>query len=60
VLGSSDRIAAYPQSDRVGPWDIAATIFSALGIEPGSNFEDPLGRPFPISTGEPIRGLYRG
>ncbi len=60
VVGASDRIAAYPQTDRVGPWDIAATIVSALGIEPGSSYADPLGRPFPISIGEPIAALYRG
>jgi hypothetical protein len=60
VLGASDRIGAYPQSDRVGPWDVAATVFSALGIEPGTNYEDQLGRPFPVSAGEPIAGLYRG
>ena len=34
VFGASDRIAAYPQSDRVGPWDVAATMFSALGVDP--------------------------
>jgi hypothetical protein len=33
---------------------------SALGIEPGSLYLDPLGRPFPVSIGEPIAGLYRG
>ena len=59
VLGASDRIAAYPRSDRVGPWDVAATIMAALGIEPGSTYEDPLGRPFPIAVGEPIAGLYQ-
>jgi hypothetical protein len=60
VLGASDRVGAYPQSERVGPWDVAATVFSALGIEPGTNYEDQLGRPFPVSVGEPIAGLYRG
>jgi hypothetical protein len=60
VLGASDRIAAYPQSDPVGPWDVAATILSALGIDPGSSYADPLGRPFPISVGRPMAGLYRG
>jgi Protein of unknown function (DUF1501) len=60
VLGASDRIAAYPQSDRVGPWDVSATIFSALGIEPRSVFKDVLGQPFPASIGEPIAALYGG
>lgn len=60
VVGASDRIAGYPQSDRVGPWDISATILAALGVEPGLSYDDPLGRPFPLSVGEPITALYRG
>jgi len=60
VLGESDRIAAYPRADRVGPWDVAATVMAALGVDPGSNYQDPLGRPFPVTVGEPIAGLYRG
>ena len=60
TVGASDRFAAYPKSDRVGPWDIAATIFSALGIDPGSMFLDRFSRPLPIATGEPIDALYRG
>ncbi len=60
VLGSSDRNAAYPRTDRVGPWDVAATVMSALGIEPGALYTDSLDRPFPITLGEPIAGLYRG
>jgi hypothetical protein len=60
VLGGSDRIAAHPVADRVGPWDVAATIFAALGIDPASEYTDPLDRPFPISIGTPIAGLYRG
>jgi uncharacterized protein (DUF1501 family) len=60
VLGASDRIAGYPQSDRVGPWDISATIMAALGINPALEYVDPLGRPFPITIGEAIAGLYQG
>jgi hypothetical protein len=33
AYGSSDRFAAQPVSDRVGPWDVAATMFWALGID---------------------------
>jgi hypothetical protein len=60
ILGASDRIAAYPEDDRVGPWDITATILAALGVERGSIFKDPLGQPFVSTTGTPIAGLYRG
>jgi hypothetical protein len=58
VYGSSDRLAAYPESQPTGPWDVTATMFSALGIDPGTVYHDALGRPFEISTGRPIAGLY--
>ena len=60
TVGGTDRFAAYPVADRVGPWDIAATIFAALGVDPATEYVDPLGRPFPLSIGTPIAGLYRG
>src|SRR5262249_5417765 len=58
VLGGSDRLAAYPVSERVGPWDLAATMLAALGLEPASEWTDALGRPFPLTVGRPIAGLY--
>jgi uncharacterized protein (DUF1501 family) len=57
VHGSSDRIGAYPASGRVRPDDIAATMFAALGIDPAAEVRDPLGRPLPISNGNPIAGI---
>jgi len=59
VLGGSDRLAACPVADRVGPWDLAATMLAALGIDPASEATDALGRPFPLTVGRPIAGLYR-
>src|SRR5262249_18785292 len=44
VVGASDRTGAFPQSEPVGPWDVAATMFSALGIDPAGHFTDPTGR----------------
>ncbi len=60
VLGASDRLAAYPVSERFGPWDVAATMLAALGIDPASEATDPLGRPFPLTLGRPMAGLYAG
>lgn len=59
IYGSSDKIAAYPQTLRVEPGDIAATMFSALGINPEGHYQDAFGRPYPIATGKTIEGLYR-
>lgn len=58
VYGSTDRQGAYPSFNPVGPWDVAATMFSSLGIDPGAHYRDSLDRPFEISTGRPITGLY--
>jgi hypothetical protein len=58
VLGASDRLGGSPITPRYGPWDIAATIFSALGIDPAAHYRDPLDRPFVIAEGRPISGLY--
>ena len=60
VLGASDRWGGEPAGDALGPWDVAATMFAALGVDPGGHFEDPLGRPFAITTGRPIHELYAG
>ncbi|MGE0756056.1 MAG: DUF1501 domain-containing protein [Pirellulaceae bacterium] len=58
VLGASDRLGAEPKTERYGPWDLAATIFHALGIDPEAHYRDAVDRPFPIATGRPIEGLY--
>lgn len=58
IIGASDRWAAEPTTERYGPWDIAATIFHALGIDPRRHYEDPVGRTFPIASGQPIAALY--
>jgi hypothetical protein len=60
VLGASDRIGGSPKAERVGPWDVAATILSALGVDPAAEFRDPLDRPFAATLGRPIAGLYPG
>jgi hypothetical protein len=58
VVGASDRHSAEPVTKRFGPWDVAATMFSALGINPHGHFVDALQRPFPITIGNPIGELY--
>jgi hypothetical protein len=60
IFGASDRIGGYPHSNPVGPWDLAATMFSALGVDPSGHYSDLTGRPFPITIGKPIEGLYSG
>jgi hypothetical protein len=60
VLGASDRWGGEPTTDRYAPWDVAATLFHALGIDPHTHYTDSFGRPFPLTHGRPIDALYRG
>ncbi|MGE3317373.1 MAG: DUF1501 domain-containing protein [Planctomycetaceae bacterium] len=58
VVGASDRIGAFPTSRPVGPPDISATIFHALGMNPEGLMYDGLNRPHPLSSGRPIVDLF--
>jgi hypothetical protein len=58
VVGASDERGAYPAVDPYGPWDVTATIFSALGIDPHGHYKDPLNRPYQISDGEVMQAIY--
>ena len=58
ALGESDRLGAEPLSQGYGPWDVTATMYSALGIDPNSHFRDLLDRPLVATVGKPIAGLY--
>ncbi len=57
VYGSSDRIGAYPAANAVRPEDLAATVYSLLGIDPHAEMRDAFNRPFPISSGSVIEGI---
>ena len=57
VLGASDRIGAYPVSDKVDPVDIHATLYHCLGLEPDCKIHDELQRPWDISTGRVLTRL---
>ena len=58
VYGSSDRGAAYPSTNPVGPPDIAATIFHCLGVDTRADLTDQQGRPLVVSTGTPVKALF--
>ncbi|MCC2672168.1 MAG: hypothetical protein K0Q72_4640, partial [Armatimonadetes bacterium] len=58
VIGKSDREAAYPDSEAYLPSDVAATVFTALGIPLTGEFRDMQDRPFPVATGKVIAPLF--
>jgi uncharacterized protein (DUF1501 family) len=57
VIGASDRIGAQPAADRQTPENLAATLYSALGIPSTTTWHDMDGRPYELYRGEPIAGL---
>jgi uncharacterized protein (DUF1501 family) len=58
AYGASDAIGAQPRDGRVRPEELTATVFACLGYAPHVTIDDPLGRPLPISTGEPVAALF--
>ncbi|MGE0608110.1 MAG: DUF1501 domain-containing protein [Pirellulales bacterium] len=58
VYGTSDKMAAYPDTDPVTPGDLAATIFARFGVDPASEIRDTSGRPYKVSEGTPLARLF--
>ncbi len=50
VIGSTDRKGYDIDSRRVGPSDLAASVFHHLGIDQNAHWIDPQGRPRPVVT----------
>jgi uncharacterized protein (DUF1501 family) len=57
VIGASDKIGAYPASLPQTPENMAASIYSALGIPATAAWHDVSDRPHHIYQGVPIAGL---
>jgi hypothetical protein len=57
AYGASDRRGAYPADQPVTPADLAATVLHLLGVPPGLELTDRLGRPLPACTGRPVLGV---
>ena len=49
VIGSSDALGEYPASSPVTPSDLAATIYTLLGIDPSHELHTSDGRPVRIA-----------
>ena len=58
VVGESDSRGAYPRTEPYGPWDVMATMFSALGIDPQQHYFDPVNRPIQICDGRVMSAIY--
>lgn len=58
VIGKSDRLGAHAVTKTFGPPDLAATVYHALGVDPGTELRDRLGRPLRLCSGEVMTPLY--
>jgi hypothetical protein len=59
VIGASDKIGAIPTETAVGPPDIVASIYHALGLNPHALIVDPrLNRTLQLSDGNVIKELF--
>ena len=59
VIGSSDATAARPKENPATPEDVAATIYTLLGIDPTTELIDGQNKPYTLAPGTPIKGLIR-
>jgi Protein of unknown function (DUF1501) len=60
VYGASDKIAAYPSREPVTPEDIAATIYTAMGVDPATEIHDLQSKPYTLSAGRVIDPVLGG
>jgi hypothetical protein len=58
VIGSSTAKGEVPKDRPLKPYDVLATMYRHLGIDPHTTFPDPAGRPVPLlHEGQPITEL---
>ena len=57
VDGSSEKFAVQSSNNPVTPEDVAATIYTALGIPLHLEPTDGKGKPYTLCTGKPIGAL---
>jgi uncharacterized protein (DUF1501 family) len=60
VIGKSDAVGAYPITRPYRHSDVAATVYTALGIDPATEIRDIQGRPLRLNSGRVIEALYTG
>jgi hypothetical protein len=59
VIGKSDKAGGRPITPSYTPFDIGATIFRHLGVDPESEIRDPQNRPSRVCQGTPMDVLFR-
>lgn len=57
VVGATDPEGRQEPKDPIPAHNLHATVFAALGINPAKERRAPIGRPFRVSEGQPIRAI---
>jgi uncharacterized protein (DUF1501 family) len=57
VYGATSADGSDVASDPCTVGDLFATVYKGLGLDPGTQVRDNLGRPLPIAEGKPLKGL---
>jgi hypothetical protein len=58
VIGATDKNGAFPTTPAYGPGDVAATIYTTLGVDLATTLTDRQGRVIPmLPAGSPIPGI---
>jgi uncharacterized protein (DUF1501 family) len=58
VVGSSDAIGGEPKDRPVSAAEVAATVYTALGLDPSTRLPGPDGRPLPLVDAAPVVELF--
>lgn len=59
IFGKSDEFASYPVENPVSPIDLAATIYSILGVDPHTRIYDDFNRPHTLADGHVIEDIVK-
>ena len=58
VYGRTDKNAEYADENPTSPEDLAATIFTSLGIDPEQRIHDQQGRPVALVDGGRVLPIF--
>jgi hypothetical protein len=57
VYGSTSKDGMDVGDNPCSVGDLFATVYRGLGLDPGTQIRDNLGRPLALSEGKPLKGL---
>jgi uncharacterized protein (DUF1501 family) len=58
VYGKSDKTGSSPAENPVHPIELLATVYHAMGIDPGTIVNNALGQPRELVQAQPVLGLF--